>query len=33
MPACERNFSALPVLTCFKHAARRFSKSTILGAA
>jgi hypothetical protein len=31
MPACKWRFSALPVLTCMKHAARRFSKNTIFG--
>jgi hypothetical protein len=33
MPACERQISALPVLTTLMVAARRFSKSTILGSA
>jgi len=33
MPACKRRCSALPVLTCIKHAARRFSISTIFGSA
>jgi len=33
MPACKRRRSALPVLTYFKYAARRFSISTIFGSA
>jgi len=33
MPACERQLSALPVLTTFQVAPRRFSKAAILGSA
>jgi hypothetical protein len=33
MPACERQLSALPVLTAYKAAPLRFSKAAILGSA